>query len=32
MKIQIKSCFGGSGWGFGLRGVRVDVNEELKFL
>ena len=23
---------GGSGWGVGLRGVRLDVNEELKFL
>ena len=23
---------GGSGWGVGLRGVRVHVNDELKFL
>ena len=30
-KIQGGSRFGGSGWGGG-GGVRVDVNEELKFL
>ena len=43
MKIQKKIFFGGGGWGggggvggsvggVGLGGVRVDVNEELKFL
>ena len=31
MKIQ-KKKLGGGGGGFGLGGVRVDVNEELKFL
>ena len=40
MKIQKKKIFlggglgrvGGSGLGVGLRGVRLDVNEELRFL
>ena len=35
MKIQTKKGgvgSGGSGWVVGLRGVRLDVNEELKFL
>ena len=33
MKIQKKKLGGGSGGGGGVRGgVRVDVNEELKFL
>ena len=36
VKIQ-KKIWGGGGWGrggegFGLGGVRMDVNEELKFL
>ena len=31
MKIQKKKNFFGGG-GVGLRGVRVDVNEELQFL
>ena len=33
MKIQKKIFFGGEGVGLGvrLRGVRLDVNEELKF-
>ena len=32
MKIQNKKKLGGGGGGSGLGGVRVDVNEELKFL
>ena len=38
VKIQKKKNLGGGGWvggsvgGFGLGGVRVDVNEEFKFL
>ena len=32
MKIQKKKIGGGGGVGIGLGGVRVDVNEELKFL
>ena len=34
VKIQKKKILwgGGSGGGWGGRGVRVDVNEELKFL
>ena len=32
VKIQKKNWGGGGGWGVGLGVVRVDVNEELKFL
>ena len=32
MKIQKKKIGGGRGGWVGLGGVRVDVNEELKFL
>ena len=33
MKIKKKNFFGGGGGGWsGLFGVRLDVNEELKFL
>ena len=32
MKIQKKNMGGGSGRGVGFGWVRVDVNEELKFL
>ena len=32
MKIQKKNFGGGVGWGGVGGGVRVDVNEELKFL
>ena len=32
VKIQKKNWGGGSGGGVGLGGVRVDVNEEFKFL
>ena len=31
-KFQGGSVWGGSGWGGGGGGVRVDLNEELKFL
>ena len=32
MKIQKKNIWGGGGSGWGGGGVRVDENEELKFL
>ena len=32
VKIKKKKNLAGSGWGGGGGGVRVDVNEELKFL
>ena len=32
VKINKKKKLAGSGWGGGGGGVRVDVNEELKFL